>query len=150
MGVAHRFSNAPGIICWVLLYSPDRGGVFASPTPQTAELVAELFATERDRFPPFQLQFIGAFEGVFVFVQPGGLVGGGHFQSAIIYILIDWCIRYRNFQPSPYAVIASGRSMRVADSVDRIISIISLSLCRSDPVTSSTTPSQYASSGVSL
>jgi hypothetical protein len=39
--------------------------------------------------------------------------------------------------------------LRVADSVDRIISIISLSLCRSDPVTSSTTPSQYASSGVS-
>src|SRR5215472_12336494 len=38
----------------------------------------------------------------------------------------------------------------VADSVDRIISIISRSLCRPDPVTSSTTPSQYASSGVSL
>ena len=35
--------------CW---YSPDRGGVFASPTPQTAELVAELFATERDCFHP--------------------------------------------------------------------------------------------------
>ena len=39
--------------------------------------------------------------------------------------------------------------LRVVDSVDRIISIISLSLCRPDPVTSSTTPSQYASSGVS-
>jgi len=24
--------------------------VFASPTPQTAELIAELFPTERDRF----------------------------------------------------------------------------------------------------
>ncbi len=133
--------------CWC---SADRGGVFASPTPQTAELVAELFATERDRFPPFQLQFIGAFEGVFVFGQPGRVVEVGHIQRAIIYILIDWSIRCRNFQPSPDAVIASGRSMRVADSVDRIISIISLSLCRSDPVTSSTTPSQYASSGVSL
>src|SRR5262245_19966677 len=39
--------------------------------------------------------------------------------------------------------------LRVAGSDDRIISIISLSLCRPDPVTSSTTPSQYASSGVS-
>src|SRR4029453_3776108 len=111
MGVAHRFSNSPGIICWVLLYSPDRGGVFASPTPQTAELVAELFAAERDRFPPFQLQFIGAFEGVFVFGQPGWVVEVGHIQRAIIHILIDWYFRCRNFQPSPYAVIASGRSI---------------------------------------
>ena len=61
--------------CWC---SADRGGVSASPTPQTAELVAELFTAERDRFPPFQLQFIGAFEGVFVFGQPGRVVEVGH------------------------------------------------------------------------
>jgi hypothetical protein len=72
-------------------YSAGRGGVFASPTPQTAGLVAELFTTERDRFPPFQLQFIGAFEGVFVLSQPGRVVEVGHIQRAITYILIDWC-----------------------------------------------------------
>jgi hypothetical protein len=92
-------------------YSLDRGGVFASPTPQTAELVAELFATERNCFHPFQLQFIGAFEGVFVFGQPGRVVEVGHIQRAITYILIDCSIRCQNFQPSPYAVIASGRSI---------------------------------------
>ena len=42
-----RVSSAGSYWC-----SPDRGGVFASPTPQTAGLVAELFATERDCFHP--------------------------------------------------------------------------------------------------
>jgi hypothetical protein len=37
----------------------------------------------------------------------------------------------------PFKVL---HGLRVADSVDKIISIISLSLCRPDPVTSSTTP----------
>jgi hypothetical protein len=54
--------------------------------------------------------------------------------------------RVRCSHGSPVRVL---HGLRVADSVDRIISIISLSLCRSEPVTSSTTPSQYASSGVS-
>lgn len=68
--------------------SADRGGVFASPSPQTAELIAKLFAFERDCFHPFQLQFIGAFEGVFVFGQSGRVVEVGHIQRAIIHILI--------------------------------------------------------------
>src|SRR6476619_8593073 len=50
--------------CWC---SADYGGVFACPTPQPAEFVAELFATKRDRFGPLYLQFICTLEGVFLF-----------------------------------------------------------------------------------
>jgi hypothetical protein len=66
------------------------------------------------------------------------------------------CVNIEDYPPLPLLEHCASESsfrvlhgLRVAESMDRIISIISLSLCRPDPVTSSTTPSQYASSGVS-
>lgn len=71
--------------CW---RSTDRGGVFASATPQTAELVAELFAIERDHFCPLQLHFISTFEDVFFFDQLGWVVEVVHLQRAVSRIPI--------------------------------------------------------------
>jgi hypothetical protein len=102
--------------------------VFASPTPQTAELVAELFATERDCFHPLSTSVRPALLKASSFLVSWAVVEVGHIQRAIIYILIRLVHSLPEFSATPDAVIASGRSMRVADSVDRIISIISLSL----------------------
>src|SRR5262245_44286767 len=66
--------------------------------------------------------------------------------ASAIQIVRPFGIRQEN---APWFLFQVLHGLRVANSGDRIISIISLSLCRPEPVTSSTTPSQYASSGVS-